>query len=146
PKPEPAGDSGSGNKPLERGEAVSGTNGNVYLLRAESPALVYAISPAGEIIRQFRIDPGRPGWFPQSMKAFRDCLAVAFGKGQIGHGPNGDILVKIVAFSGDPIATYIYSTDTRLFPSALTCYTPSGLLFVISATDGFVYLHVASPK
>ena len=145
PKSESAGDSGSGNKPLERGEIVSGADGNVYMLRAESAALVYAISPAGEIIRQFRIDSGRDGWFPQSMKAFRGGLAIAFGKGQIGQSQDHEIIVKTVTYSGDPIAGYI-SSDNRIFSSALTCYTPSGLLFVNVATDGFVYLQVASPK
>src|SRR5262249_39665904 len=36
----------------EKGIAISGSDGNVYLLRATSPAQVLAISPGGEVLRK----------------------------------------------------------------------------------------------
>jgi len=37
---------------VDKSAAVAGDDGLVYLMRATSPAIVYAISPAGEVIRK----------------------------------------------------------------------------------------------
>lgn len=39
------------------GFATSARGGNAYMLRATDPPRLYAISPAGEVVRQFQIHP-----------------------------------------------------------------------------------------
>lgn len=39
-------------------------DGNIYLIRATSPARVYVVSPGGAVARQFRITPPKPGLVP----------------------------------------------------------------------------------
>ena len=39
-------------------DVAAGSDGNVYLMHGTSPPLIYVISPAGDVVRKFRIDPG----------------------------------------------------------------------------------------
>lgn len=46
----------SGNTAVWHGDVALGSDGNAYLLRATSPALIYVISPKGEVIRKLRVE------------------------------------------------------------------------------------------
>jgi len=46
----------------------AGSDGNLYLMRRLSPVILYAISPAGEIIRRFTVDPGEADYMPTGLQ------------------------------------------------------------------------------
>ena len=126
----------------EKGEATSGSDGNVYLLRATSPAQVLAISPGGEVLRKFSVDPGRSGMTPRSIKASRDGLAITF-MDERSKGP--ETVLETVTYSGDPVAHYII-TDQKVPAVLLACYASDGFTFATSSADGFVYLQMIATK
>lgn len=47
--------------------SFSSQDGNVYVLQGTSEATLYAVSPAGEIVRQYRLKPPEPGMSPVQM-------------------------------------------------------------------------------
>jgi hypothetical protein len=58
----------NGNIEIRLGEAVAAGDGNVYVMRKLSAFTVYVISPGGDVIRQFRIDPGSLDFQPLSLQ------------------------------------------------------------------------------
>jgi hypothetical protein len=123
------------------GNAVSGADGNVYLDRAASPALIYAVSPSGEVVRKLRIDAGRSGYGVGSIRAFKGGLVIAFGP------PLGRIastIIRIVTYSGDPVAAYEV-TENSLTPQSLACYAEGSFTFVSTSSDNNVYVYTAVP-
>ena len=126
----------------EKGEAIGAPDGNVYLLRATSPTQVLAISPGGEVVRRFSVDPGQPGMTAHSMKASREGLAITFMEE---HGEGPERVIKTVTYSGDPLAQYTIS-DRHVLAAFLACYASDGLTFVSTSEDGFVYLQTLSTK
>ncbi|MBZ5531609.1 MAG: hypothetical protein LAO20_09270 [Acidobacteriia bacterium] len=133
---------GTGNASVELGEAVAGSDGNVYLLRSSSPAVVYAISPAGEIVRTVNVDSGDPALFPTGMKASPGRLALVFHKGR--GATQADGIVRVVDLQGNSVANYLL--NSLWGGGALTCYVPPGFIFANTKSDGFVYFYHAEPK
>jgi hypothetical protein len=130
-----------GNIAVTLGGAVSGADGNVYLGRATSPALIYVVSPSGEVVRKLRIDAGRSGYVVGSIRPFKGGLAIAFGP------PLGRItstIIKIVTYSGDPVAAYEL-TENPLTPHSLACYAEGSFTFVSTSRDNNVYVYTAVP-
>ena len=56
-----------GNRAIELGLMEAGNDGNLYLMRRLSPAILSAISPAGEVIRRFTVDPGEADYMPTGL-------------------------------------------------------------------------------
>lgn len=117
-----------GNAAVEMGAAVSGSDGNVYLMRRTSPALIYAISPRGEVVRKLRIDPGEFGSLPEELQSSGDRLALSF------TGPDGARVVRVVDLKGIDIATY--DIDPNLPAGPLACYNPPALTFLGADNEG----------
>lgn len=136
-------ESSSGNvqsQDITFGAAVGGADGNVYFGRAVSPALIYGVSPSGEVVRKLKIDPGRSGYVMGPIRAYKGGLAVAFSL----PWQAGSVLIKVVTYSGDPIATYEL-TERTLVNENLACYADGSLTFVTVLEDNNVYLYTAAP-
>lgn len=133
-------DAGTGNNSVYEGDAVAGSDGNVYLLRAISPALIYVISAKGEIIRKLRIDSPDSGLLAQRIRTADGRLAVSFLANNSTVG-----ITKVVDFQGNPIVDYV-SDDERIYPGLPGCYTPQGFAFVDDDGADNVYLRTAVPK
>lgn len=116
-----------GNSAVEMGGTVSGSDGNVYLLRRTSPALIYVISPKGKVVRKLRIDPGDSKYLPEEIQSAVDRLAITFGAAGVGR------IMKIVDFMGRDVATY--ALDEDLLSGTLACYRPPSLTFLVPAKD-----------
>jgi hypothetical protein len=129
-----------GNSAVTFGDAVSGSDGNVYLGRATSPALIYAVSPSGEVVRKLRIDAGRSGYGIGSIRAFKGGLAIAFGL----PWQATSTIIKIVTYSGDPIAAYEL-TEHPVDQHSLACYAEGSFTFVTTSSDNGVYVSTAAP-
>lgn len=129
------------NSAVEFGDAVSGSDGNVYLMRATSPAQIYVVSPHGEIVRKLRIDPGRSGYVAHTIRAAKDGIAITFGI----PWEKADTIIKMVGYSGDPIATY-ESTEQSLNPMLFACFAQGSFTFLATSRDNAVYVETVEAK
>jgi hypothetical protein len=120
--PEAPGD----NFAVQLGEMDAASDGNIYLMRDLSPAIVYAISPEGKVLRRFTVDPGDPNYVPSGMHIAGNRIALEFFQPQ-----EGDPVIKIVDLEGAELATYRVGSDARI-GAAFACYT--------SNPDRFVFL------
>jgi hypothetical protein len=98
------------NHAVELGDMDAANDGNIYLMRRLSPAILYAISPDGEVVRRFTVDAGQPDSMPESMHIAGNRIAVEFYE-----------LIKIVNLEGHEFATYAPQEEPLEFP--LACYS-----------------------
>jgi hypothetical protein len=112
----------------EMGDAAVGLDGNVYLLRSAPPALVFVISPKGELIRKFRVDPGDDSLISSSVWIHSNKIAVAF---QPRQGMPALALVKVVDLKGSPITSYsVEHLDAKELAGDMACYGGQGITFI----------------
>jgi len=132
------------NHAVGSGQVDLANDGNVYVMRRLSPAILYAISPEGEVVRRFTVDAGQPDYMPDSMHIAGNRIAV-----QLVHPQSEDQLIKVVDLEGRELATYHVD---RTLPSplgyAIACYTssPDRFTFLGETDDGRLTLNVAGPK
>lgn len=120
-----------GNRFVGLGDVALGSDGNVYLLRGASPALVYVISRTGEVVRKLHIGAGQPGFDARDIKSYAARLAIGF------DGP--DSLVVVTDLEGKTIAGYTVERHKPDWP-ALACYDADGLTFVTVYAERELYL------
>ena len=141
--------SGSINFAISRGKIELGADGNVYLLRRLNPAVVYAISPGGEILRRFTVDPGDLELNVAGMAIAGSRIAVVFRRGSEGNGV-AQQFIEVVDLEGNKVASYEQpSVDGHAaFGITLACYThnPEQLTFLGWANDERLVLNIAEPR
>ena len=54
------------------------SDGNVYIMRWDSPAKIYAVSASGEVVKHFSVDPGAPNLQPRGMYVSGSRIAILF--------------------------------------------------------------------
>ena len=127
------------NRAVELGDMDAAGDGNIYLLRNVSPAIFYAISPGGEVVRRFTVDiVDRIA----SMHISGDRIALAYhDRGTQTH------TIKVVDFEGHVLATYQQPMKDQL-GFALACYTSKSerFTFVTTSDDGFLQFKFAERK
>ena len=101
---------------LDLADAEVGADGNLYAMRNSSPALIYVISPAGQVVRTLKVHAplarARTGTFHIS----GNRLAVSFWSGD----SHFQILVVTDAQTGRRIATFF---DPGALGSSFACYS-----------------------
>jgi hypothetical protein len=125
---------------VKRSGIATDSDGNFYLLHGTaSPALVYVISPRGDVIRKLRIDAGDPGLLARSIKFHSGRLAIQFDKGI--DQRTRESLIKVIDLQGNPIADYrvaVAASGSRsLF---LAGYSSDGFTFVPYYNEDKLYL------
>jgi hypothetical protein len=104
--------------------ATAGDDGLVYLMRPTTPAVVYAISPNGDVLRTLRVaaptGAGAP-WF--GLRVVKNRLLIQFRRG---CAPNvsscvGSFFAILDATTGKRLATYETNKETA---GAIACYVP----------------------
>jgi len=124
---------------VHRGDVAAGSDGNVYLLHGTaSPALVYVISPAGEVLRKLRIDAGDSGLLARSIKFYAGQLAVEFDRWFLFDTHQN--LIKVTDQQGNSIAEYRMRPVVGDHSLYLAGYGPEGFTFVPYENDGKLYL------
>lgn len=113
------------NRTVSRGDIALGTDGNAYLLRGGSPALVFVISPRGDVIRKLRITPPSSGLEARWIKSARDTLAVFFLQGE--QSWEGEI--SVMDLQGQPVVTYS-AFDDGIQAGLPGCYSGNSFTFV----------------
>ncbi|MGA9390090.1 MAG: hypothetical protein WBV69_06550 [Candidatus Sulfotelmatobacter sp.] len=136
------------NHSIEFSQAELARDGNVYLMRWTDPAIFYAISPGGEVVRRFTVDPGDSGYDPLVMHVSGSRIAVLFFQSQ-----TTEVLLKVVDLEGHNIATYHESkADADSQPRSLglgfACYTenPERFTFMSSGDDGQLQFLIAEAR
>ncbi|HEX8813901.1 MAG TPA: hypothetical protein VF753_00220 [Terriglobales bacterium] len=128
-----------GNDAVDLGSAALGSDGNAYLMRRTSPALVYVISSNGAVVRKLYVGADGSSAFPKQIHAFPGGLALSF------ESEGGARALKVVSLEGKSLASY--SVNAASFGD-LACYLPPRFLFLAGANgdSGFEYRIWAEPK
>jgi ribosomal protein L24E len=141
--------SGGLNLAISRGNMELGADGNVYLLRWLNPAVIYAISPGGEIVRRFTVDPGDQELTVGGMAIAGDRIAVVFRRSSADHGVVQEV-IEIVDLEGNRVATYEEPTlDGHVaYGIFLACYShnPERFTFLGWAKDEKLVLNITEPR
>jgi len=112
---------------VDLSDAEPGADGNIYVLRRSSPALIYVISPAGRILRTLHITSPVHDLMPNTFHVAANRVAVSFWD----EGSSTQTLVIVDALTGRRIATY---SDSGSLGPSFACY---------SADEGvFTFLHL----
>jgi hypothetical protein len=123
-------------------------DGNIYLMRWTSPAILYGISPGGEVTRRFTVDPGDSDYRPGAMHISDNRVAITFFHPQTMEGK-----IKIVDLEGHDITTYNTpkvngKPDPRFNMLSFSCFTsnPQRFLFVSTSEDYKLEMITAEPR
>ena len=127
----------TGNRFVDFGDISLGSDGNAYLLHGTSPALVYVISPTGQVIRKMRIGTDSSGLAFRSIESHAGRLAIGLAR-------FGRIETQVTDLEGTPVESYFTDTDQSEVPR-LACYDARGFTFVTAASEGTAHLLRAKP-
>lgn len=122
-----------GNLAVTYGAVFPGSDGNMYVLRRTSPATIIVISPAGKVVRTFKVDSGL-GLFPARMQVAEGRLAIYFKNPGV-DAP--ETIMKVVDLEGNPLETY--QVDPEL-GTAFICYVPPQFTFLTEKNNQRILL------
>jgi hypothetical protein len=137
----------TGNRAIESTNMEVGDDGYVYLMRWTNPAIIYAVSAGGEVVRRFTVDAGDLSYRPVSMHIAGGRIAVLF----LEHGTARDIF-KIVDLDGHPVATYEEKIEEKSkgdrLGAAFSCYTvnPEHFVFLSTSDQNSLQVKIAEPR
>jgi hypothetical protein len=120
-------------------DVAAGSDGNVYLMHGNSPPLIYVISPAGDVVRKFPIDPSDPERVTNSIKFHDGRLAIGFN--WLGDLPES--LIKVIDLRGNSIADYRVKEGAKDSNPILACYTSDGFTLMPRLAGAKPYLLTA---
>lgn len=117
---------GSQNRAVHFGRTAVGDDGNLYVMRAVSPAVVYVISPGGKVERTLTVHAPADGAVPFALLAHGGRVAVEF---DFPTSPDvSDTRIRLVdSHSGQAITDYEVTTDLG---EAVACYDGEQFTFV----------------
>lgn len=122
-----------------------GSDGNVYLMRWTNPAILYAVSPGGQVVRRFTVDPGDSGFRPLDLHVVKNRIAVLFFNRE-----SSEAIVTMTDLEGHRIATYDEPKVNRVPELGITlaCYleNPTRFIFLGAGDNDGVQLWVAEPR
>lgn len=127
------------NHAVSHGNAAIGSDGNAYLMRRVSPALIYVISAAGELVRKIEVDAGDSNLLPNNMRLHKNRLAVMFR-----HPHTNEQVIKVVdSQSGEELGAY----DATSLGPMFACYgsSPERFTFVSTRKGKLAFDH-AEPR
>jgi hypothetical protein len=110
----------SGNTAIARGVMQVARDGNVYLMRRVSPALIYGISEGGAVVRKITVDPGESDLMPSEMHIAGNRIAILFRNVRTNL-----TLLKVVDLEGKPIAEYAepINNGKHILGAGFACYS-----------------------
>jgi hypothetical protein len=139
----------NGNRAVDLSQIETAADGNAYLMRWTNPAVIYAISPGGEVVRRFKVNPGDSSYrVLDTIHVFQNRIAVFFVDEQ-----THDEIMKIVDLEGNEIATYDEPKAKGDVPDtvrggAFACYTenPTRFVFLGASDDNRMQFWIAEPR
>ena len=109
------------NAAIAFGTVTAGSDGNMYVLRHTVPAIIYAVSPSGEVVRRLKVDSGEPSLLPTALFERDGQLAVEFTR----WSPVGDISSRIVVVSGSTGEVVNKFDADDSIGTTMLCFEPS---------------------
>jgi len=134
------------NRAIEFTKMEAAQDGNIYLMRWTNPAIVYAISAGGSVVRRFLVDPHNSNDRPISMHVAENRIAVLFTTSDI----RADVM-RVLDLEGHLQGTYSEvvneKTDERL-GAAFACFTnnPARFVFFSVNQNNYLDLQIAEPR
>lgn len=124
--PKITGQPSEANPAVRFGRAVLGEDGNIYLIRAVSPTLVYVISPGGDLVRTVKVSAPFDKAVPIALMINAGRIAIEFSD------PNAydmsDTTIRVAdALTGTKIADYQIALDLT---EAVACYSGNRFTFL----------------
>ena len=117
----PANDAGESVPMLDLADAEVGSDGNLYVMRASSPALVYVIAPSGKIMPLLKV-AGPAGALPGAFHVSGNRVAILFWNEENQSGT----MVIADAQTGRRIASY---ADATGMGTSFACYSANDGIF-----------------
>ncbi len=99
---------------LDLADAEAGGDGNLYVMRASSPALVYVIAPSGKIMQTLKVAAAVRGGVPSAFHVSGNRLAISFWNEE----KQSRTMVVADAQTGRKIASYADPAGLGMF----ACY------------------------
>jgi hypothetical protein len=136
------------NEAIDWGQAATASDGNIYVMRWLSPAVLYVISPGGQVVRRFEVDSGDANFKPLSMHISGNRIAVLFYQ-----EATFDKVMKIVDLEGREVASYDELREggkakLGTIGLAFACYTarPDRFTFLVAGDDHRIELKLVEPR
>lgn len=107
---------------LDLADAEVGSDGNLYVMRRSSPALVYVIAPNGKIMQTLKIAAPLPGTAPSAFHVSGNRLAISFWNEE----SQSQTIVVADAQTGRKIASY---SDPTGLGTSFACYSANEGVF-----------------
>jgi hypothetical protein len=107
---------------LDLADAEAGNDGNLYVMRASSPALVYVIAPSGKILRTLKIAAPVRGAVASAFHVSENRLAISFWNEE----SQSQTVVVADAQTGRKIASY---ADPAGLGTSFACYEANAGVF-----------------
>jgi hypothetical protein len=115
---------------LDLAEAEVGSDGNLYVMRGSSPALVYVIAPSGKIAQTLKIAPPLRGAVPSAFHLSGNRLAISFRNEE----SQSQTVVVADVQTGRRIASYDDATGVG---TSFACYSANdGVFTFLSLGEG----------
>jgi len=105
---------------ISRGMMQAAQDGNVYVVRHELPAVIYAVSESGAVVRHFTVDSGKADLMPSDMHIASNRIALLFQNDR-----THESVLRVVNLNGEPVAEYAetLTPGKSSFGWAFVCYT-----------------------
>jgi hypothetical protein len=107
---------------LDLADAEVGGDGNLYVMRRSSPALVYVIAPSGKIMQTLEVAAPLPGTAPNAFHLSGNRLAISFWNEE----SQSQTIVVADAQTGGKIASY---SDPTGLGTSFACYSANDGVF-----------------
>lgn len=111
---------------ISRSVAITGDDGNVYLMSATAPPTVYAISSTGEVVHKIVVpSPAGAAWPRFGIRVIKNKLLVEFYRectNRLDRGScKGTVFSVLEASTGKPLVNY---APEETAGSVIACYLP----------------------
>ena len=107
---------------LDLADAEVGSDGNLYVMRGSSPALVYVIAPRGKIMQTIKVAAPAAGATPSGFHVSGNRLAISFSNEE----DQSQTVVVVDAQTGRQIASY---ADATGMGTSFACYSANDGVF-----------------
>ena len=112
---------------MDLSEAEAGADGNLYVLRPGSPAMVSVISPSGTILRTLKTPAPSSAVSPTAFHVSANRVAISFWNDELRNRDSREhFLVVVDAQTGQKIATY---AAPREVGPTFACYSADDSVF-----------------
>ncbi|MGA9041791.1 MAG: hypothetical protein WB421_14765 [Terriglobales bacterium] len=138
----------SHNQAIDFSKMEPAADGNIFLMRWMNPAIFYAVSPGGEVVRRFTVDPGDSSFQPVTMHVSGTRIAVLFTEPK-----TQEEVIKVVDLEGHEVETFdqpVVNGQPKYGRLGLgfACYTdyPERFTFLSTGDDDKLEFTIAEPQ